>query len=599
MVDALNKENAFKLFFPKDVQTRPHVTIEYNDDALSNQSGIGNKNILFIGSATAGNPNTIYELNSLNEARAVFQSGDLVRACELAWNPTGSNMQNASKIFALRVDSATPSKLVKGNLTFTSKIYGNIANGISVAWDKDVLTGAYRLTVSSSNDGYSKTYTNIGNLFTIMYKGEKTKAGYSVEKDSSGKATKFHVYAGDDLSTEIATYDLTSALYENVYQVIDAISTLPGFVVSVNGVSSNIPSAFIDSTSNTIDISSTKTSGQPMEVTGIVGDLLNQTRNDQYIEIGADLKTALPEPFVDTPLAGASDGTVPVSWASKFEQARSVDCYYIVPLTSQANIHAELKAFLNEQDQLGYEYRGFVGGDFNESVNDSISRQIALKEPRICLVNQSGYYTSLSGANYHIPGYLMAAYVSGVCSSLDVGSSCTNKVLGALTSLDQVLSGSDLDRLDSNGVIAIEYVNNRGNASSFYRIIEDVTTYNNSNEPTSSLLSLGETVDFLLGNLRIYLEQNYIGMSLKVTSPDVLRAGVGSFLSQQVSNGLIISYDESEIVVTIQGNKAFISFSCVPARSLRNILVQTTFDDVDLKSGNNGSNLSDYNLAVN
>ena len=90
-----------------------------------------------------------------------------------------------------------------------------------------------------------------------------------------------------------------------------------------------------------------------------------------------------------------------------------------------------------------------------------------------------------------------------------------------MTSLDQVLSGSDLDRLDSNGVIAIEYVNNRGNANSFYRIIEDVTTYNNSNEPTSSLLSLGETVDFLLGNLRIYLEQNYIGMSLKVTSPDV------------------------------------------------------------------------------
>ena len=39
----------------------------YNDDALSNQSGIGNKNILFIGSATAGNPNTIYVLNSLNE----------------------------------------------------------------------------------------------------------------------------------------------------------------------------------------------------------------------------------------------------------------------------------------------------------------------------------------------------------------------------------------------------------------------------------------------------------------------------------------------------------------------------------------------------
>lgn len=596
MAESMSREKAFKIFYPKDNQTRPHVEVDYDDSALSNQSGISRKNILFIGSAAAGNPNKVYELNSLAEARAVFQSGDLVNACELAWNPLGNNTQNAGTVYALRAENATNATLTQGNLTFSSKVYGAVANGVSVKWDKDSLTGAYRLQVTYDVDGYNKLYTNLGNIFSLAYKGNKAAAGYKVDHDGNGKAIKFHLFAGETNTTEIATYDLTSNLYAQMYQVIDAISKVPGFQPIVTGPSTNIPSAFLDATADTVDLTATK-SGNPVQVTAVVGDVLNQLRNDSYVEVQANLQESLPKPFGPTNLAGGTDGTVPVSWADKFLQARGNDVYYIVPLTDQANIHAELKAFLNQEDELGYEYRGFVGGGFNETVNDAISRQVNLKEPRIALVDDSGSYLGLNGIEYKIPGYLMAAYVAGVASSLNVGEAVTNKKLSALVSLDQIHNGDELDRLDSNGVIAIEYITNRA-GDGIYRIVEDVTTFNSSNEPVKSLVSLGETVDFLLDGVRHYLEDNYIGMSLRVTSADLLRTGVGSFLDTQVASGLLVSYNEDDITVSIDGNKAYIIFSCTPTRSLRNILVKTTFDNVQLES-NGSSKMSDFNLAVN
>ena len=44
MADAMTREEAFKIFYPKDAMTRPHVEVDYDDSALSNQSGISRKN---------------------------------------------------------------------------------------------------------------------------------------------------------------------------------------------------------------------------------------------------------------------------------------------------------------------------------------------------------------------------------------------------------------------------------------------------------------------------------------------------------------------------------------------------------------------------
>lgn len=592
MANSYSLVSGWKKKYPLVNMSRPHVDIEYNDDALNNTSGDSQKNILLIGSALAGQPNHIYQLNSLSEARSVFQSGELVDACELIWNPTNTGTQAGGTIYAIRAEQATNAKLTKGALTFSSKVYGKIANGISVSLDKDALTGLNRLHVMYDQNGYDKVYTNLGNVFSLKYTGTHTHAGYKVDKGEDNSANTLHLYADDtDGSTEVATFDLTSSLYNSLYKVIDAISKVPGFVPSITGESTSISSKYLDPTSDKIDISATKDSHKPVIITATIGDLLNKVRNDQYIQVTADMAQTFPEPFDKTALSGATDGNIPVSWSEMFVQARQCDVYYIVPLTSLDNVHAELKEFLKEQDDEGYSYRAFVGGDFNESAQDSISRALSLNDPRMALVGNSGYYSSLDGSVHHIKGYMMAAYVAGIASSLGIGDSTTNKRLDAIIQLDQIFTGENLDLLDQNGVIAIEYLNNRRNDSS-YRVVEDVTTYTAQKDSVKQSVSLGEVVDFLLDDMRIYLEDNYIGQSLRVSSASLLKSGVESFLDQKVSNGSIISYNESDISVSINGNVAAISFSCVPKVALRNIYVQATLNKAQLESTNFSTNNS-------
>ena len=169
----------------------------------------------------------------------------------------------------------------------------------------------------------------------------------------------------------------------------------------------------------------------------------------------------------------------------------------------------------------------------------------------------------------------MAAYVAGVASSLGVGDSITHKYL-ELTSLDQNFNGDELNALDDNGVIAIEKVVNR-NQSGGYRIVEDVTTYNSTNEPVKNLVSLREITDYLFDDLRIYLEDTFIGSSVVNTTGSLIASFIEAFLKQKVSEGLLASYDRQSITCTIDGNSAYVAFSAAPTREVRTILVSGTY----------------------
>lgn len=594
--------DGFTLFYPKFTDSRPHVEIEYNDDALSNTSSDSEKNIFIIGSATQGNPNTVYELNSLSEAKTAFGTGDLVNACELIWNPANDGTQSGGTIYALRVENATQGTLTEGSLSFVSNMYGSNANSIGLTFGPDVINDAYQLEVTYSPDGYDKIYSGLGNIFSISYSGTAAVAGYSVTKGANGEATTFDLLTGTSASTltSLMSIDLTNSAFEYVYQVMEQIAKVPGFSAVSVGKSTQIDSLFLDATTSPVVITG-QTS--PVIVKAVIGDLLYTTRNDYYVSISASgiagdvSSTALsdgtvtvsatydfsiPDAFTSVFLSGATDGSVPTTWSDKFTNTRGNDVYYIVPLTDEQNIHAELKEYLSEQDSAGFQYRAFVGGGYDESLQDTLSRQVALKSPRVALVANSGYYSNLSGASVHIPAYLMAAYVAGVASSLDIGNAVTGKYI-SLISLDNDFSQDDLDTLDTNGVIAIEDVINR-NTSGGFRIVEDVTTYNSTNEPVKNLMSLGELNDFLMNGLRYSIEESFIGVTIRQVSADLLQSAVVTYLTQQVSNGLIDSFDETDITVSLQGNQAYIVCSCAPARTLRNILIATTYTNYTASS---------------
>lgn len=616
MATIVPASKTMKLIYPKSHNTRPHVVTEYDDSALNNQASESAKNIFLLGSATEGDPNKVYEVTSSVQARAIFGSGDLVNAMELIWNPDGDFFQNGGTVYAQRVENATQAELTVGPLTFVSKIFGSRANKIGVTLTKDTVSNAYHLNVEYDPKTYSNNYNNIGNIFQLYYGGRSAtdKAyGYRVE-GSKVKATKFVLAAGNsqqDLET-VKEFDLTLNAYNTMEKLLVAINKVPGFQAAILKSCADIPTSTLDVTEGT-NFVPVGDRNHATIVTDLFGDLVKVTKNDPYIEVKVNrmgdpanvqvqptdtgaVITADPtikdiQVFEHKYLAGGDDGHVPVSWTDKFASVHGRNVYYIVPLTAEENVHAELQEFLNEENILGYNYMAFIGGGYNEDFNTLLNRQLALRSNRIALIANSGSYTSLNGTTVHIPAYMMAAYVAGVASSVGVGEAITNKYL-SLVSLDQNFSGSDLNQLNDNGIIAIDNLVNR-NASGGYRIVQDVTTYNSTNEKVKSLVSLQELTDFLFDDLRIYLEKNFIGTSVRQTTGSLIASYVEAYLQRMVKQGLLASYDHDTIQCVMYGEQAFVSFSAAPARELTLIYVRGTYSNYSSSTSSADGQTSD------
>lgn len=367
---------------------------------------------------------------------------------------------------------------------------------------------------------------------------------------------------------------------------MEDLSLIPGFTVTVIG-NTSLPAASLDSVAP-ISISS-----DGFTATANLADIKNTLQYDTYVTVSTDSSKPFPASFVNQGLTGGTNGSVPVSWADKFQDLIGSGAYYIVPLTDAQNVHAELKEFLYEQSMSGYHYRSFIGGGFNESADEAISREVALRSERIGLVANSGYYTNIEGVSVHIPGYLMAAYAAGVQSSLQIGGALTNKYI-SLDNLDQVFSEDELDRLNINGVIGVERIAWRGGEAQ-YRFVQDVTTYtsNEDDRLDETRISLGEIKDFLFDDLRHYLENTYIGANISTATDDVIKEGVASFLDSQVTAGLIVTYDRNSIIVSVDGDNVYIVFTVDPSQTIDNMVVYGTYNRYSATTSNNASSSSE------
>ena len=611
----------FQRLFPQYSTNRPHVTVSYNPDALSNQSSDSSKPIALIGSATNGSPNVIHKMNSLLEAKQWYGSGDLVEAAELAWNPENSSFQNGGAVYGLRVDTATQATLEQGALNFTSTSYGDVANNVYVTLDKNPISGAYRIEVSQPKEGYDRLYDGLGQIFFVKYSDGtgKSSAAISIDKNDDGTASTLTVYESastavptvDGVATTSTTatvtlsgstnantttiggtdyvpvkkYDINSGAYPYVYNILEDLSLIPGFSVSVIG-NTSLPASSLDA------VAPVSISSDGFTATANLADIENTLQYDTYVTVSTDSSKEFPGSFVNQGLTGGTNGSVPVSWADKFQDITGSGAYYIVPLTSAQNVHAELKEFLYEQSMNGYHYRAFVGGGFNESADEAISREVALRSERMALIANSGYYTNIEGVSVHIPGYLMAAYAAGVQSSLQIGGALTNKYI-SLDNLDQVFAEDELDRLNINGVIGIERISWRGGEAQ-YRFVQDVTTYtsNEDDRLDETRISLGEIKDFLFDDLRHYLENTYIGANISTATDDVIKEGVASFLDSQVTAGLIVTYDRNSIIVSVDGDNVYIVFTVDPSQAIDNMVVYGTYNRYSATTSNNVSSTS-------
>lgn len=575
--------------FPRRPITRPHASIEVDTSGIVGSAGSSEKKLMLIGSAEGGTPNEAVELRNFAQAKRYFRSGELLDAIELAW---GSNPQyTAGKIIAMRVEDATQATLEAGGLKVISEIYGNVSNNIQVALEKNTLSDSLRLRIVFRDDRVNETYDNIGNIFTIKYNGEEAEASFTVEHDEeTGKANRLVLKVGDQ---EHKSYDLTGGAYDYTNSIITDINNLPNFEAKLSPFGDkNLESHKLDK------MESGNIKEKAVYVKAVFGDLEKQTQyssvvsfeqlsaegstpEDVTVEPGEESATVSASspvqeivPFELTKLSGGSNGEPPATWSDKLENFSHRGGYYIVPLTSKQSIHAEVASFVKERSDAGEPMRAILGGGFNESKEQLFGRQASLSSDRVALIANSGTLIMEDGRKNHAPAYMLASSVAGLASGLGIGESVTFKQMHVL-SLDQIYESIDLDELNENGIISIQFVRNRSNT--FFRIVDDVTTFNDKSDPVKAEMAVGEANDFLVSELKLELEEEFIGTRTINTSASIMKDFIQSYLGRKKRDEEIQDFTPEDVQVIVEGNEARVSLTIFPIRSFKKISVSLVY----------------------
>lgn len=572
--------------FPKRPTSRPHARIISDTTAITGTSSGSEKPLMLLGSAQGGKPDTVYEVTNMIQAREIFRGGELVDAMELAWNPSSASFQ-AGKILAMRVDGATPATITKDGLTLTSKLYGVEANEIQVSLTKDY-KGARRFTVSKGSE--TTTYDNIGEIFTVTAEDQET-AKIAI-LGTAGEATKLTITLGEAQPLE---FTLGKNGIADTYTLVNTLNSIDGIRATIAyGGDKNVSTALLDPITE-------KAIGEGVTVTSVYGDLENQLSYNNLIEVVsvnhgksladfavADLSEVTPvnygiplKDFAVTNLAGAQDGVIPTSWAKQIAKFANEGGYYMVPLTPERAIHAEARAFVTERNNEGEPMRAIVGGAYDETPAESMARARALKSDRVSVVGFSAKRTMDDGRQLQLPAYMMSAQVAGFASGLPVGESVTFKHF-VINELSSLYDGNIHDTLNNNGVIMANFVRNRND--SHFRIEEDITTYMDRDNFIKNSNANGEAHDFLVSELRVNLEENFIGRRQGNTMPNLIKSHVVSFLEQKKRDSEIQDFDTESVQVIINGSTVNISAIIYPIASLRKIEMTVVYRNQTLEA---------------
>lgn len=566
-----------KIQYPYYKRQRPNTTINVDDSALGAVAGDSDKNIIIVGSSEGGEPHTLYELTSFPQARGIFKGGELLDAIELAWSPSDT-LQGAGRIFAMRADEATQAKLDKDPIIIESIQYGDIANKITVELTDNAITSTKRLRVRDTATNDSEVFDNLGNIFVISYKGSEALSTATIKDNVLTLKTGATV---ETLTTQL-TYDLASPSFELVSQLITDISSREDFEASF------VP--YGDKNINSVDldpIDGVDLLGAGTTLTGLIGDLIKQSSNSQYVNISrkeGSVATTVTN-FSQVALSGGSKGSVPASWANLFQEIANDDApltYYLVPVSPLESIHAEASSFVNEQSNAGYAMRAIVGGALGETYSQTISRQVTLYNGRVSLVGFDATVRMADGRIVLQPAYMLASMVAGLSSGLPVGEPITYKQL-RIASLGRPYTSEQLDQLHLNGVVACEKVRNLSTSSTF-RIVSDVTTYNVETDATKYEMSLGEETDYLVMELRESLDNTFVGVRMTAIGASTIKTHIQSFLLRKQLSGQIVAFDPANISVVIIKNRAEISFVVSPAVGLSYINASMIYETTELTS---------------
>lgn len=506
------------VFFNGRLWMTPAVMSNVNDSAMYNKNLTVGNVLAIVGQSDGGKPNTALRLGSPQEAIKTLRSGELLDAILKAFDPSAET-GSPQTIVAVRVNPATQASLMLLDSTSANAIqlqstdYGLWNNDIKVKVEAGTNTGL-KLTTQVGNDYYSQDDV-ARNAFSIRYTGASASAVMTVANSS--------IVLQAPSGTQVASIDLNT--YKTVQQVVDRVNAVTGFTASVldgNGTKTTL---------NGLD----SYSAQDVKTATVNVTANLQAAVDWFNSTGEGFVTATrqanagkaPVAIPFTYLSGGSNGSVTNSeWSSAYTTLQAEDVQWVVPVSSNAAIHAMNDTHCSFMTNVvRMERRGIVGTASGTSDTAALALSKALNSDRTSMVHLGFYDYNSSGSLVLFEPYILAACIAGAFSGVNPGTALTGKSL-KLRGLERKLRNpTDTDLLVEGGILPV------ADTPTGYRVVKSITTWLTNDNYNRVEVSTGVALDFVSRNVRNIL-QELVGMKGNAITVSLAIARVKSTLTE-------------------------------------------------------------------
>lgn len=576
------------VYFNGDVLTIPGAYSSIDVSALQVKSeGDGNKVVAILGECTGGKPQAVQFFSDPVAAKKTLKSGELLKACEKAWNPVSGSKEGvalggANIIATIRTNNATKSTLIVDGDGTPDSMYPNDHQIVfqSKDWGKDT---AHQIKINEgtvpntrsvviydqTNDVY-ENWGNLGQLFSIIYTGTKAKATLSVVK---GADEFLHLITkvgdADNSMTEDINITLDANKYKNMRILINDLQSYENYTVkAATRYNMKLKVSDLDLVDDaSIKGTSTFTAYNVVATFADIASTL--ATNSRLVEV-KQYNKFMASKRVPTSgstymfMTGGMEGISPSSWIQFFDMLSNYDISYIVPLTGDESIHAELlEHVINMSGTMGRERRAVVGGNYGESVEDTVRRAHQLNHARIQVVHGGFYDIAANNQLELYPPYILAAQHAGRAAFLEDGEAATHDVY-RMSAPEYILERSDITQLLQSGCLAFEFVlADNGSQASYVRLVQDITTDLINTDVVHVERATGQLADSLNKEIRKGLDSLLTGKRTSLTDLTSAKNRVISILQNRYRNGYILGY--KDVYVTKTGTVTTVDYGVAAA----------------------------------
>lgn len=454
----------------------------------------------------------------------------------------------------------------------TSKDYGEEANLISHKLEDGTSPDTKRLIVYDGKLDEYETFENLGGCFSIQYKGQEPYATMSITPNGKGDSIKLQTFKGQDKDTAIIDLDidLDPTQFKSLKSLSEHIKSFENYETEM------VNSANSELTVNDLDFYDKVDIKIEKPITAILRDLTKTLRfQSSFVEaeiVNREVSNFQNYPF--TPLTGGSEGTTATTYVDFLDQLSNYDIDYIVPLTTDMSIIAEVKEHCILMSETKSKERRMVCGlGTGIQAGGAIQNAKRLKHPRVQYMGQGMYDYDEKGNIKLYPAYIIAAQHAGRAAFLKAESATADIYRGIRPEFEY--SDRDVKKLINNGVLFFQQVVSDYDHKSFYpRLVWDYTTFTDYDDPLYVERSTGAIADLFSKRIRKELGKMLTG---KLTPYGVLESArnkVLSLLKDAIKEGIIVAY--KDVTVVKHRDKVNIRYGIAPV-----LVTNFTFVDQD------------------